>query len=124
MAERLHEGAKIFRGIPVSAGVCRGKILVLDRLQHSIPDHTLTDAEIGPEVTRLEQALLHTRKQVHEVQRQIAESVGTGQASIFDAHLLVLEDPMLIEESVKAIREQKVCAEQAFQSVGERYAGV
>ena len=124
MAERLHEGETIFRGIPVSAGVCRGKILVLDKSQHSIPDHQLSDAEIGPEVTRLEQALLHTRRQVHEVQRQIAESVGAGQASIFDAHLLVLEDPMLIEESVKVIREKKVSAERAFQSVGERYAAV
>jgi hypothetical protein len=31
MVERLHEGEIIYRGIAVSAGVCRGKILVLDK---------------------------------------------------------------------------------------------
>lgn len=122
MAERLHQGETIFRGIPVSAGVCRGKILVLDKLQHAIPERQLGDDEIGAEVTRLEQALLHTRQQVHEVQRQLVESVGAEQASIFDAHLLVLEDPMLIDEAVKAIRGQRISAEQAFQTAGERYA--
>src|SRR4051794_4301382 len=97
MAERLHEGEKIFRGIPVSNGVCRGKILVLDKQDHKISDRQLPEAELVPEVSRLEQALLRTRQQVQKVQRQITESVGSEQGRIFDAHLMVLEDPMLIE---------------------------
>ena len=36
MAELLHKGERIFRGIPVSVGVSRGKILVLGRTQHTI----------------------------------------------------------------------------------------
>lgn len=121
MAERLHDGEKVLRGIPVSAGVCRAKVLVLDAPQHRISDRKLAESEIPGEITRLEQALVRTRQQVQEVQRQIIQSVGTEQASIFDAHLMVLEDPMLIEESVKAIREKAVSAEQAFQTTGERY---
>lgn len=122
MAERLHEGETIYRGIAVSAGVCRGKILVLDKPRHVIPQRTLTEAEIPAEIERLERALVQTRHQVNEVQRQIMESVGADQASIFDAHLLALEDPALIEESLKVIRTQKINAEQAFQTVASRYA--
>jgi phosphoenolpyruvate-protein phosphotransferase (PTS system enzyme I) len=121
MAERLHEGEKIFRGIPVSAGVCRGKVLVLDKARHSIPERQLSDAEVSAELDRLESAFRETRQHVLEVQRKVTESVGAQQGSIFDAHLLVLEDPVLIDETVKLIREQKLNVEHAFQTVAERY---
>src|SRR6266702_1405980 len=45
MPEALHEGEKSFRGIPVSAGVCRGKILVLHRTRPSIGKKNLSDTE-------------------------------------------------------------------------------
>ena len=122
MAERLHEGEIIYRGIAVSAGVCRGKILVLDRPRDVIPQRALSEEEIPAEIKRLESALVQTRHQVNVVQRQIRESVAADQASIFDAHLLVLEDPALIEESVKLIRDRKLNAEHAFQTVAERYS--
>src|SRR6266850_6466077 len=122
MAERLHEGENVFRGIPVSAGVCRGKILVLDKPRHAIPQRQLSDSEVSQEVSRLERALMQTRQQVRDVQRKVVETVGAEQASIFDAHLLVLEDPVLIEETSKLIREQKVNAEHAFHTVADRYA--
>ena len=122
MAERLHEGERIFRGIPVSAGVCRGKILVLDKPRPAIAQRHLSDAEVPGELDRLEQAFRQTRQQVLEVQRKVTDSVGAEQGSIFDAHLLVLEDPVLIDEAVKLIREQKVNVEHAFQTVAERYS--
>lgn len=122
MAERLHEGETIYRGIPVSAGVARGKVLLLDQPRDVVPKRSLSEDDVPGEINRLEQALVHTRHQLNEVQRQIMQSVGADQASIFDAHLMVLEDPTLIEESIKFIRANKVNAEQAFHTVANRYA--
>jgi phosphotransferase system enzyme I (PtsI) len=121
MAERLHAGEQIFRGIPVSAGVCRGNLLVLDKPRQVVVPRQLSDSEVAGELDRLERAFRQTRQQVLEVQRKVTESVGAEQGSIFDAHLLVLEDPVLIDEAVKLIREQKVNVERAFQTVAERY---
>ena len=123
MAERLHTGEKILRGIPVSAGVCRGKILVLDKSRHAVERRTLTDPEIPAELNRFQQALVKTREQLQEVQRQLTQSLGPGQASIFDAHLLVLEDPSVIDEVVRVIQQEKVNAEDAFHRVTDRYIG-
>lgn len=123
MAERLHKGEKVLRGIPVSAGVSRGKILVLDKVRHTVTRHELTEAELPEELNRLEKALLGTRQQILEVQRKLAGSIGQDQASIFDAHLLILEDPALIDEAVRVIQTERVNAEHAFQTVAERYAG-
>ena len=122
MPDLLPKGEQIFRGIPVSAGVCRGKILVLDRNGPSIGRRELTEAELVEEVNRLEKALVQTRHQILEVQRRVSQAMGAEEGSIFDAHLLVLEDRTLLDEVVRVIKEKRVNAEFAFHSVAERYA--
>ena len=48
--------------------------------------------------------------------------MGAEEGSIFDAHLLVLEDRTLIDEVIRVISEERVNAEHAFHEVAERYA--
>ena len=54
MAERLPKGEKILRGIAVSDGVCRGKILVLGRERPTIAQRQVTDDGVAEEVNRLD----------------------------------------------------------------------
>ena len=122
MPEPLHKGEKVFRGIPVSNGVCRAKILVLGRPQHTIQRQTIAEPKVHEEVTRLERALVKTRHEILDVQRRVSTAMGAKEGSIFDAHLLVLEDRTLIDEVVRTINEEKVNAEFAFHTVAERYA--
>src|SRR5437764_2068588 len=122
MPEALRKGEKTFRGIPVSAGVCRGKILVLGRSRPSIGKRHLSETELAEDVNRLEKALVQTRHQILEVQRKVSQGMGAHEGSIFDAHLLVLEDRTLLDEVVRVIQEEKVNAEHAFHTVAERYA--
>jgi phosphotransferase system enzyme I (PtsI) len=81
----------------------------------------LAEEEIPEELKRLEHALVDTRHQILNVQRQLAEGLGAEDASIFDAHLLVLEDPALIEEVTRLIKKERVNAAYAFQQVSEKY---
>jgi phosphotransferase system enzyme I (PtsI) len=122
MPEPQRKEEKIFRGIPVSTGVCRGKILVLGRAHPSVARRQMSDTELAEEVNRLEKALVETRHQILEVQRQVSQGMGAHEGSIFDAHLLVLEDRTLLDEVVRLVQEEKVNAEHAFQTVAERYA--
>jgi phosphotransferase system enzyme I (PtsI) len=122
MPDPLHKGEKVFRGIPVSAGVCRGKIIVLGKVQTTVTRRSLSDVELADEVNRLEKALVQTRHEILEVQRKVGEAMGAAEGSIFDAHLLVLEDRTLIDEVVRAITGEKINAEFAFHQVAERYA--
>src|SRR5712672_2456924 len=106
MVEAGRSGERLFRGIPVSSGVSRGKILVLRRPhEDAIPRQHVGDGDLA-----------------HEVQRQVSDGLGAQDASIFDAHLLVLEDPTLIEEVSRIILEEKVTAEYAFKKVADKYA--
>lgn len=106
----------------MSNGVCRAKILVLGKSQHTIQRQSISDAQSHEEVTRLERALVQTRREILEVQRKVSSAMGAKEGSIFDAHLLVLEDRTLIDEVVRTINEEKVNAEYAFHTVAERYA--
>ena len=59
MPDAARTGERIFRGIPVSPGVCRGKILVLGKPHGDVISHTqISDEEIPVELKRLEQALV------------------------------------------------------------------
>lgn len=119
MPER--SGEKILQGIPVSPGVCRGRILVLGRPRDEIAKVHIEEDEIGCQVQRLEQALIDTRHEINEVQRQVTQALGAEEASIFDAHLLVLDDPAFMDEVTRYISEEKVTAEYAFQQVADKY---
>ncbi len=115
------KGEQIYRGIPVSAGVCRGRILVLHRTRHLVVRREVPADGMAGEVERFEKALAQTRRQISEVQRRVVESMGAKEGDIFEAHLLMLEDRTLVDEVVRLVREQKVNAEYAFYSVAERY---
>ena len=118
------KGEKVFRGIAVSDGVCRGKVVVMHRSRRVIAKRELADDAIGPETKRFEHALVRTRQQITEVQRRVADTMSSNEADIFDAHLLMLEDRVLIEEVIKLIREQKTNADYAFHTAADRYIAV
>ena len=122
MPELAQPAEKIFRGIPVSAGVCRGKVLVLGRASTSIPKHEVGGTAIPEEINRLERALVQTRHDILEVQKKVSASMGAAEGGIFDAHLLVLEDRTLLDEVIRNIEEKRVNAEYAFHIVAEKYA--
>ncbi|MGA2243361.1 MAG: phosphoenolpyruvate--protein phosphotransferase [Verrucomicrobiota bacterium] len=118
------KGEKVYRGIAVSAGVCKGKVVVLHHARHAIVRRELPPESVPPEIKRFEHALVRTRQQITEVQRRVADTMSSSEADIFDAHLLMLEDRVLIEEVIKIIREQKTNADFAFHSASGRYIAV
>lgn len=122
MAEREQEGERIFRGIPVSAGIAPARILVISKRDSQIPQRTINPEEAPHEISRLEQALMDTRDELLAVQQKVTEGLGAADASIFDAHLLVLEDRTLLDEVIRLIQQKHINVEYAFHQVSEKYA--
>jgi len=116
------KGERTFRGIPVSAGVVRGKVLVITTSRDTVPQRSISEDGIPAEMQRLEQALIQTRQEILAVQQKVADNLGAADANIFDAHLLVLEDPTLLDETTRLMREQLVSVDYAYQQVAEKYA--
>src|ERR1700677_4683605 len=121
MTEEAKTGQRIFKGIPVSAGICQGKIFVLHKTQTHIPRYDVPVQDLPAQVHRFEKALLETRRQILDVQNKVSKALNAHDASIFDAHLLVLEDPMLIESVNTLVYEHKINVEAAFQEFAQKY---
>lgn len=110
------------RGIPVSEGVSIGHVVVLNR-HRIIPAKTnFQTLNQAAEEARFQAALDDTRQQILEVQKRLHDEIGAKQSLIFDAHLLVLEDPVVLEEVKRKIRKEKASSEYALYTASEKYA--
>lgn len=112
---------KIFRGIPVAPGIAHGEAFVHWLEEEEIPLRKITSEELPGEIARFEAALIATRAELLEIQQRIAASIGTHDASIFDAHLLVVEDRTLIDEVLRSLEENAYGIECTFHRVAEKY---
>src|SRR5207249_4173203 len=113
---------KRFHGVGVSPGIARGTVFVHRPDDEEPPIRKISDDEIPQEIARFEAALIATRAQILEMQQRISEAIGTKDAGIFDAHLLVVEDRTLIDEVIRTLERDKCNVEHAFLQVGNRYA--
>jgi len=111
-----------FQGVGVAPGIARGNVFVHHPDDEEPPKRRLGESEIPAEVTRFESALIATRAQILEMQQRIAEAIGAKDASIFDAHLLVVEDRTLIDEVLRTLEREKYNVEFVFAEVANRYA--
>src|SRR6186997_533192 len=121
MPEPDRTGEKVYRGIPVSGGVCRGPVFLHLPSAKCIPHRKVSQEEVCGELGRLEHALIKTRQQIADVQRQVEAAMGAQDASIFDAHLLVLEDQTLLDEVSRNLSTNLINVEYAFREVAEKY---
>src|SRR5256884_3555922 len=119
----MSDNAEIrFEGIGVSPGIAFGRVhLVRDDLD-DVARYPIAPSQITDEIGRFEAGLIQTRMQILEMQQRIAESIGTKDAAIFDAHLLVVEDRTLIDEVLRKLETDLCNVEWVFQEVATRYA--
>jgi phosphoenolpyruvate-protein phosphotransferase (PTS system enzyme I) len=123
MPKNLAAGETIFHGQGAAGGVAQGKTLLIGGHGGEITARTISDAEVPDEVARLQAALVDTRRQLLEVQKRVGAALGSDEAALFDAHLLALDDPSLMEQVLRMIRSEHSNAEYAYHVVAGRYAG-
>lgn len=107
------------QGIAAAPGVARGPAYPLMRGMTIVPCERVPDPEV--EIRRLEVALGTTRVVISKLRDDVARKLNESEASIFDAHLLVLEDVALIDDVSKEIRRSGFNVEFCFQEVAQRY---
>lgn len=112
----------ILHGIGVSPGVAVGPAFLLTSDDDRSVERDIADEDVPREIARFEDALIVTRRQIHDIQKQVAEAIGQENASIFDAHLLVVDDRSFVEEVFRGLRVQKKNVETVLREVANKYA--
>ncbi|RKY26845.1 MAG: phosphoenolpyruvate--protein phosphotransferase, partial [Candidatus Omnitrophota bacterium] len=112
---------KRIKGISASSGIAVGKAFLIGREEFSVVCKKISLEDIPSEILRLEDALIKTRRELIEFQKEIEKNLGSEHAQIFDAHLLVLEDRVLIEDVISKIKKNRINVEYAFWEVIKKY---
>jgi len=109
------------RGIGVSPGIGMGEVLLTKRVVFTSRKEIIADGQVQDELKRLRQALDRTREDLVRVKESVREKMGADSSFIFEAHLLILEDPTLVGGLEAVIREEKARAEWALSKANARY---
>jgi phosphotransferase system enzyme I (PtsI) len=108
------------RGVGVSPGIAVGPALVVEREAVPVFRLLLPSQQVEPEVERLTRAVAASRLQLQAIKERLSREADVPHAYIFDAHLLMLEDPLLQDKAVAVIRNECVNAEWALRTVSEQ----
>ncbi len=111
------------KGIGVSPGVVCGRAVVLMQ-RAQVLRYRVAPARVADEVSRLEQSRLRSRQQLQDIRARVSRRRGPELASLFDAQLLMLDDPMLVPRAESLVRDQLVNAEWAVQQVFDEFSAV
>jgi phosphotransferase system enzyme I (PtsI) len=112
----------VLPGIGVSPGVAVGPVFLAVPEEDHFVERRIGPEEAFRETSRLEGAVIETRRQINALQENVRQAVGGAGADIFDVHKMVLDDQAFADEVIRQIRHERHNAEAAVRLVAERYA--
>ncbi|MDP3042391.1 MAG: phosphoenolpyruvate--protein phosphotransferase [Candidatus Omnitrophota bacterium] len=112
------------KGIAAAGGISIGPAYMLGKEEFVVLRETINWTDIPTQIQLFEEALIKTRREIIELQKRISLDMGQQEAQIFDAHLLVLEDRMLIEEVISRLKKEQLNVAYIFSEVLKKYIGV
>ncbi|MCE5154644.1 phosphoenolpyruvate--protein phosphotransferase [Staphylococcus hyicus] len=111
--------SEIMKGIAASDGVAIAKAYMLIEPDLSFSETTTNDIEA--EVLKFNEALKNSKIELTKIRNNAEEQLGPDKAAIFDAHLLVLDDPELIQPIEAKIRDEKASAAHALTEITQNF---
>ena len=105
---------KFIQGIGASPGIIVGKAYLVERSKVRLPQKGIHPDQVEEEVKRFLKAIQESQNQLMEIKEKILDLEVRRHSFILDVHLMILDDQMLIQDTVDTIRKKKVNAEWAL----------
>ncbi|WP_405096888.1 phosphoenolpyruvate--protein phosphotransferase [Oceanobacillus sp. FSL H7-0719] len=109
----------LLKGIAASNGIAIAKAYRLVEPDFSFEKKTIED--IAAEVERFKAALATTETELASIRDNAKVKLGADKAAIFEAHLLIISDPELINPIEDKIKIEQVNAEQALKETADMF---
>lgn len=106
-------------GKSASYGIGIARALVLPDIEIKIESGTAKDP--AGEISRFENALKASQEELTLLYANTLTTLGEDKAQIFEAHLMILQDPELSESIVHEIREKSYYASYSVELVAKRF---
>ncbi|WP_291636953.1 phosphoenolpyruvate--protein phosphotransferase [Clostridium sp.] len=107
------------KGIGVSPGIVIGKALLKEEQKIIIEKKDIKNCE--EEIERFNRAMEKSKSEIQHIYNDVLINIGENEATIFEAHLMILEDPEILEQIEKKIQDDKVNAEWALKEISDMF---
>lgn len=119
---------KIYRGIGASPGIVIGRAYLLDRRKVVVADKRIGEVSVKDEVARFKKAVEVSKAQLEELKKRLSKDLGKSHLYILETLIMLLEDKMLIDSTVKRIKESFLNAEGALKetiiAIGQKFDAI
>ncbi|MFH1068515.1 MAG: phosphoenolpyruvate--protein phosphotransferase [Candidatus Glassbacteria bacterium] len=122
VARQKKSGELVITGLAASPGLVMGKVFVASQGLPNIPIRKIEPTRVEQEIAHLLDALDQTRQQCRTLRDKLRAELKDKSAGIFDAHLLMIDDATVLDQTKSAIRNELIGAEQAYAKVMDGYA--
>lgn len=112
---------RIVKGVAVAPGLALGPVHVVHTTPNVVPTWSVPEDEVPREIARLREAVHLAADDLRRRERIVATEVGERDAAIFSVHRTILQDPSTHKDVEAMIREQRINAEAAVQTLIERF---
>lgn len=116
MSDSARLRMKMLQGIPASPGVAIGKAFFVNRVFPRSVHSTVTRDKIDEEVAAFLRAVVRSKEQIQSIRDSVKDQ-STDHYQILSVHLALLDDSMLVDQTVRLIRENRFKADWAFNKV-------
>jgi multiphosphoryl transfer protein len=118
---KLESSNGVLKAVPISDGLALAPLHKYQAQRPQVPTHPAENPEA--EWTRLQVALEKTNREISLLARRMKQSIGSSEGAIFDAHLLILQDPDLIQQARAGIDDRHENAAFAWNAAITAAAG-
>ncbi|UCD70645.1 MAG: phosphoenolpyruvate--protein phosphotransferase [Syntrophobacterales bacterium] len=108
---------QVLRGIAASSGIVMGRAYLVHRGRVNILHKTIELPQIAVEIKRFKRAIEKSKHQLQEIKEKILAEEVRRHFFILDVYLMILEDKMLIQDTIEVIKTRMINAEWALDIV-------
>ena len=114
----------IFKGIAAAPGIAIGNAYLFKKEMPRVEERSVEESEIAGELTRLENAVAKSEKELTKILTFAQQKLGEAKAKIFEAQIMILEDKYLFTAIKKRIKSEKKNAEFIVSDEIQKYANL
>lgn len=112
------------KGVVGSSGIAIAKTFIYQREEMIIDKSVIAENCLYEEQQKVDRAAEQSKQQINKILEQASKDFSEEEAAIFDAHLMILEDPEFVNSIKELIDSDKISASYAASQIIKRYIDI
>ncbi|MBE6413424.1 MAG: phosphoenolpyruvate--protein phosphotransferase [Verrucomicrobiaceae bacterium] len=109
------------QGLGVAKGIAHGEAFVMLNRELKAPVYEIRTADRPNEIRRFQDAIIKTKNEINSLKAELVAAIGESEAAIFDAHLMVLEDVAIMQETMALFEKESFNIEYCYMAVVDKF---